>query len=108
MNGMELLSANFSFKALCNSIPDCPGICFSHRMASTFSFYVGHHMSTIEGGAICTDDSELADMLSLVRAHGWDRNLEFTKQKEIRKKFKVNSTFYSRYTFYDLGFNLMI
>lgn len=74
--------------------------------ASTFSFYVGHHMSTIEGGAICTDDSELSDMLSLVRAHGWDRNLEFNKQDKIRKKFKVNSTFYSRYTFYDLGFNL--
>ncbi len=75
-------------------------------LASTFSFYVGHHMSTIEGGAICTDDHELADMLSLVRAHGWDRNLEFAKQDEIRKKFKVNSTFYSRYTFYDLGYNL--
>jgi CDP-6-deoxy-D-xylo-4-hexulose-3-dehydrase len=63
-------------------------------------------MSTIEGGAICTDDNELADMLSLVRAHGWDRNLDFAKQDQIRKKFKVNSTFYSRYTFYDLGFNL--
>jgi CDP-4-dehydro-6-deoxyglucose reductase, E1 len=75
-------------------------------LASTFSFYVGHHMSTIEGGAICTDDDELSDMLSLVRAHGWDRNLEFSKQNKIRKKFKVNSTFYSRYTFYDLGFNL--
>lgn len=75
-------------------------------MASTFSFYVGHHMSTIEGGAICTDDDELADMLRLVRAHGWDRNLEFAKQDQIRKKFKVNSTFYSRYTFYDLGYNL--
>lgn len=75
-------------------------------LASTCSFYVGHHMSTIEGGSICTDDDELADMLSLVRAHGWDRNLEFSKQDEIRKKFKVNSTFYSRYTFYDLGYNL--
>ena len=75
-------------------------------LASTFSFYVGHHMSTIEGGAICTDDERLSDMLSLVRAHGWDRNLDFSKQDKIRKKFKVNSTFYSRYTFYDLGFNL--
>lgn len=75
-------------------------------LASTFSFYVGHHMSTIEGGAVCTDDSELATMLGLVRAHGWDRNLDFSAQEEIRKKFKVNSSFYSRYTFYDLGFNL--
>lgn len=78
----------------------------NYGLASTFSFYVGHHMSTIEGGAICTDDIKLAEMLSLVRAHGWDRNLDFAKQDKIRKKFKVNSTFYSRYTFYDLGFNL--
>ncbi len=78
----------------------------NYSLASTFSFYVGHHMSTIEGGAICTDDETLATMLHLVRAHGWDRNLSFHKQEEIRRKFKVNSTFYSRYTFYDLGYNL--
>ncbi len=75
-------------------------------MASTFSFYVGHHMSTVEGGAVCTDDEEMATMLKLVRAHGWDRNLSFAKQNEIRNKFKIDSTFYSRYTFYDLGYNL--
>jgi len=73
--------------------------------ASSFSFYVGHHMSTIEGGAVCTDDERMATMLRLVRAHGWDRNLSFAKQEQIRKKFRVNSTFYSRYTFYDLGYN---
>lgn len=75
-------------------------------LASTFSFYVGHHMSTIEGGAICTDDRRLSDMLRLVRAHGWDRNLSLESQVIIRNKHKVNSTFYSRYTFYDLGYNL--
>lgn len=75
-------------------------------LASTFSFYVGHHMSTIEGGAICTNDPEVADMLRLVRAHGWDRNLAEKQQEQIRKKHKVNSSFYSRYTFYDLGYNL--
>lgn len=75
-------------------------------LASTFSFYVGHHMSTIEGGAICTNNEELETMLHLVRAHGWDRNLTENKQLKIRDKYKVNSTFYSRYTFYDLGYNL--
>lgn len=75
-------------------------------LASTFSFYVGHHMSTIEGGAVCTDNSQLETMLHLVRAHGWDRNLTERKQLKIRTKFKVNSTFYSRYTFYDMGYNL--
>lgn len=75
-------------------------------LASTFSFYVGHHMSTVEGGAICTDSEELDTALQLVRAHGWDRNLTEQKQLMIRIKHNVNSTFYSRYTFYDLGYNL--
>ena len=78
----------------------------NYGLASTFSFYVGHHMSTIEGGAVCTDSEKLATMLRLVRAHGWDRNLSLLGQEKIRNKYKVNSTFYSRYTFYDLGYNL--
>lgn len=78
----------------------------NYSLASTFSFYVGHHMSTIEGGAVCTDDEEVANMLSLVRAHGWDRNLAQAQQEHIRNQHNVNSTFYSRYTFYDLGYNL--
>lgn len=75
-------------------------------LASTFSFYVGHHMSTIEGGAVCTDDNNLDTMLQMVRAHGWDRNLTEDKQLKIRTKYNINSSFYSRYTFYDLGYNL--
>lgn len=78
----------------------------NYGFASTFSFYVGHHMSTVEGGAICTDDENLATMLRIVRAHGWDRNLSERHQRNLRARHKVNSTFYSRYTFYDLGYNL--
>lgn len=78
----------------------------NYSVASTFSFYVGHHMSTIEGGAICTDSEPLATQLRIVRAHGWDRNLSDKKQQQMRNRHKVNSTFYSRYTFYDLGYNL--
>jgi CDP-6-deoxy-D-xylo-4-hexulose-3-dehydrase len=78
----------------------------NYGLASTFSFYVGHHMSTIEGGAVCTDEHKLATMIRLVRAHGWDRNLQIKEQESIRQEYRVNSTFYSRYTFYDLGYNL--
>jgi len=74
-------------------------------LASTFSFYVAHHLSTIEGGMVCTDDYELYNMLKLVRANGWDRNLDKDVQKEMRDNFKVDG-FYSKYTFYDLGYNL--
>ena len=75
-------------------------------LAGTFSFYVGHHMSTVEGGAVCTDDDRLASMLKKVRAHGWDRNLDDSRRKELIDNHGIESEFYSRYTFYDLGYNL--
>lgn len=78
----------------------------NYSLASTFSFFVGHHMSTIEGGAVCTDNEELWMMLNIVRAHGWDRNLPEKYQKKLRTKFKVSSSFYAKYSFYDLAYNL--
>ena len=38
--------------------------------ASTFSFYVGHHLSTIEGGMICTSDKKIYEILRMLRSHG--------------------------------------
>jgi CDP-6-deoxy-D-xylo-4-hexulose-3-dehydrase len=75
-------------------------------LASTFSFYVGHHLSAIEGGAIVTDDAQLATMLRVVRAHGWDRELSDTAKRDIRKHYGVKSGFDAQYTFYDLGYNM--
>lgn len=74
-------------------------------LASTFSFFVGHHLSTIEGGMVCTDDEELYYMLIEVRAHGWDRNLPKKRQQQLRKEHRLDP-FYAKYTFYDLSFNL--
>lgn len=74
--------------------------------ASTFSFFVAHHMSTIEGGCACTDDKELDEMLRITRANGWDRNLSFAAQRHLRAKHGIKSEFDAKYTFYDLGFNL--
>jgi CDP-6-deoxy-D-xylo-4-hexulose-3-dehydrase len=73
--------------------------------ASTFSFFVGHHLSTIEGGMICTDDAELAAMVTAVRAHGWDRNLSPERQTALREEHGVDD-FHARYTFYDLAYNI--
>lgn len=75
-------------------------------LASTFSFYVAHHMSTIEGGMICTDDEDLSQMIRIVRAHGWDRNLKSDQQKTWRSKYNIDSEFFAKYSFYDLGYNL--
>ena len=72
---------------------------------STFSFYFGHHMSTIEGGMISTDDEELYHILLSIRSHGWDRDLPVEKQIELRQKYNINN-FRSLYTFYYPGFNL--
>ncbi len=74
-------------------------------LASTFSFFVGHHLSTIEGGMVATNDLELISMLKMVRAHGWDRNLTASEQNAMRKRLGI-SEFYAKYTFYDLGYNV--
>jgi CDP-6-deoxy-D-xylo-4-hexulose-3-dehydrase len=74
--------------------------------ASTFSFFVAHHMSTVEGGMVCTDNQELATMLRIVRANGWDRNLSAEEQLALREEHGVDSELDAKYSFYDLGFNL--
>ena len=74
-------------------------------LCSSFSFYFGHHMSTIEGGMICTDDDELADVIRSIRSHGWDRDLPIEKQTELRKKYEVED-FQALYSFYWEGYNL--
>jgi CDP-6-deoxy-D-xylo-4-hexulose-3-dehydrase len=74
-------------------------------LASFFSMYFGHHLSTIEGGFINTDDEDFYHTLLMMRSHGWDRDLPEWKQKELRDKYKVNN-FESLYNFYLPGFNL--
>lgn len=41
----------------------------------TFSFFYSHHISTMEGGMVITNDRELADLVRSLRAHGWTRDL---------------------------------
>ena len=72
---------------------------------SSFSTFFGHHISTIEGGIISTDDKKLYEILLSIRSHGWDRDLSKETQDELQKKWKV-SEFNSLYTFYYSGFNL--
>jgi CDP-6-deoxy-D-xylo-4-hexulose-3-dehydrase len=73
--------------------------------ASFFSMYFGHHLSTIEGGFINTDDEDFYHLLLMMRSHGWDRDLPEWKQKELREKYSVDD-FTSLYNFYVPGFNL--
>jgi CDP-6-deoxy-D-xylo-4-hexulose-3-dehydrase len=42
-------------------------------VGSTFSFYFGHHMTTIEGGIVCTNNTELYELMRMKRSHGMAR-----------------------------------
>lgn len=44
-------------------------------LMGTFSSFYSHHIATMEGGCILTDDEELYHILLCIRAHGWTRNL---------------------------------
>ena len=45
----------------------------AHSLGATFSFYFGHHMTTIEGGMVSTKDPELYDIMKMKRSHGLAR-----------------------------------
>lgn len=77
----------------------------SMGFASFFSMYFGHHLSTIEGGFINTNDEDFYHLLLMMRSHGWDRDLPTNKQQELRSKYKC-SDFKSLYNFYVPGMNL--
>ena len=77
----------------------------SFGFASFFSMYFGHHLSTIEGGFINTNDEDFYYSLLMMRSHGWDRDLPKTIQNKLRNENDI-SEFDSLYTFYLPGFNL--
>lgn len=74
-------------------------------IASSFSFYYGHHLSTIEGGMICTNDTEFYNILKSLRCHGWDRDLDPGTQSKLREDHGIDD-FRALYSFYYPGFNL--
>ena len=77
----------------------------SFGLMSSFSTYFGHHISTIEGGFVSTNDEELYEVLKSIRSHGWDRDSSTEYSQQLRDKWKT-SDFDALYTFYHSGFNL--
>ena len=78
----------------------------SFGVMSSFSTFFGHHLSTIEGGMICTDDKDLYNILKCIRSHGWDRDMDEDYQNAIRENYGIKDSFQSLYTFYRMGFNV--
>ena len=72
------------------------------RVAS-FSFYYSHHITTLEGGICVTDDHDLSEMMRIVRAHGWVRQVE---NKE--KWTNLYEDFDPKFLFVNDGYNLRI
>ena len=72
---------------------------------SSFSFYFGHQLSTIEGGMVNTSDKELYDMLLMLRSHGWGKDLDEEKYNKLIKENKIDD-FHKAFTFFVPGFNL--
>lgn len=50
----------------------------------TFSFFFSHHMQTMEGGMLLTNDSELAEYMRSMRAHGWIRDLPHANSLHVK------------------------
>jgi CDP-6-deoxy-D-xylo-4-hexulose-3-dehydrase len=72
---------------------------------SSFSFFFGHHLSTIEGGMVCTTDEELQEILLQIRSHGWPKNLPPEKEAMRARKHGILE-FNRPFTFYYPGFNV--
>ena len=73
-------------------------------LISNFSFYYAHHMSTIEGGMISTNNTKIYEMARMMRSHGMLREIKNSKLKNIyKKKYKVLN---SDFIFVMPGFNM--
>ncbi len=72
---------------------------------SSFSFYFGHQISTIEGGMVSTDDKGFADLLFMLRGHGWGKDLDAETHQALIKKYDVDN-FHAPFVFYEPGFNV--
>jgi len=69
---------------------------------NTFSFFYSHHVSTMEGGMVLTDDEELMHLLRSLRAHGWTRDVP----KETSLFTRKDSDHFEAYRFILPGYNV--
>ena len=70
---------------------------------SVFSFYFGHHITTIEGGMVCMNNDNYYDLAKLFRSHGMTRESSIELQKKYREE---NPNLNPLFTFAVAGFNM--
>jgi CDP-6-deoxy-D-xylo-4-hexulose-3-dehydrase len=76
--------------------------CGTFGHLNTFSFFFSHHISTMEGGMVLTDDDELAHLCKSLRAHGWTRDLPEDSPVYSRR----SADHYEAYRFILPGYNV--
>ena len=76
----------------------------SYGLISNFSFYYAHHMSTIEGGMVSTNDEEIYQIIRMFRSHGMTREMTNVKGKNqyINKYEDLNPDFIFAYPAYNV------
>lgn len=86
--GYNALSQRLLDELKAKNIPLLEDVCESHGatfagrklgsfgLASNFSFYYAHHLSTIEGGMVCTDSEDLYETVRMMRGHGMVREMD--------------------------------
>ena len=73
-------------------------------LISNFSFYYAHHLTTVEGGMICTNDKKIYEIVRMLRGHGLLREMGDTnKQKKIAKNYPDLS---EKFIFMYPGYNM--
>ena len=70
---------------------------------SLFSFYFGHHITTVEGGVVCVKTPELYDLAKLFRSHGMTREASPELQAKYQEKYPYLNPLF---TFAVAGFNM--
>jgi CDP-6-deoxy-D-xylo-4-hexulose-3-dehydrase len=91
--GYNALTHRLLKELKCREIPLLEDVCESHGavfegrklgtlgLASNFSFYYAHHLSTIEGGMVCTNSADLYETVRMLRGHGMVRELGSDSRK---------------------------
>jgi len=76
----------------------------SFGLASNFSFYFAHHMTTIEGGMISTNDDDLHQVLRMLRSHGMVREAtdEKVRERYVRENPELNPEFIFAFPAYNM------
>ena len=116
VQGFNGLTNNLLNKLKEKGIPLIEDVCESHGatfrgkklgtygLISNFSFYYAHHMSTVEGGMVCTNDEDIYQMVRMLRSHGMVRE---STDDSIKNKYKsdhpdLNPSFIFAYPAYNV------